>query len=461
MAVANGLENGKGRGLAVTRPVAALDVLIVAQAFAVAPVQEICSKVLQLLTDPSVCPRKKAQFLALSSGDGELTPVDIGWFCDGPFAAPPEVDASRVRRILEVNTQDMSCAAAAAGLEASAGSITEPRREEDQCGVWLLPSLLNHSCAPNTSFVLLGRDTVCVFAARDLEAGTEVTDSYADLFCPRRARQEELLRQKGFVCACCRCEAEARLPPAEVDRILDRQVKADHLLSLGGPEGIGRWLEVADLVQEAAAALTAAAKEGGGEAPMLRAALLPADISVARTLQCFTSAHPELGTLGGRAARACLQAASLIEALAPWSVHHISFLWMGLQMWLRAGASDSPPARATAFALAVAWCGRHGASLGWPGNLPELCLEAFGRRDTSGAAAGVLRAALDRLVALSLASGPPKAGRSSQQLLRQIRGAATLAAAAAPAAPSPPAHSAVALEGQEGNQTGPDSPNVT
>eukprot|EP00969_Alexandrium_andersonii_P124234 5489545-Alexandrium_andersonii.AAC.1 len=96
--------------------------------------------------------------------------VDMGLFHDNPFVVPSMPGATEVGRILETNAQDMSWAAAASSLEVSLACGAEARGAEDLCGVWLLPSLLNHSCLPNTAFVLLGDRTVCVFAARDLEA---------------------------------------------------------------------------------------------------------------------------------------------------------------------------------------------------------------------------------------------------------------------------------------------------
>mmetsp|Transcript_38102 Transcript_38102/g.109958 ORF Transcript_38102/g.109958 Transcript_38102/m.109958 type:complete len:458 (+) Transcript_38102:23-1396(+) len=411
IAVAKDLENGRGRGLVLKSPVSALDVLIVAEAFVVAPLQDLHAATLRLLADESVDPRRRAQFLVLSDGSGTSSDIDIDLYRTGPFPVPGEVDEARVKRVLQVNGRHLGPSAPSDSNSSpvQAGDAKKPRSERESCGVWLLPSLLNHSCAPTTGFIYLDNKYVCIFAARDLRAGDELTDSYVDIFCPRRQRLKELHEQKGFNCACSRCEKEKMLPDLVVNRTLDRQFNADLRLRKEGSGGVAQWAEEVKGVRDAIdKAVGSTMKSQGHEEDeaFLRAAFLEAELVAVRTLFAITGKDASPPPLCSRGAVAGMRAGASIEAVAPWTMPHIEALWMTLQMWVRAGKATSTAATATAQALVAAWCGRHGVALGWPRDLGENCLHAFGRReDAVPEAMEVLRTVLKDLVASGHSQG--------------------------------------------------------
>ena len=81
------------------------------------------------------------------------------------------------------------------------------------CGLWLAPSRLNHSCAPNCRWIHVG-DVMCVRAVQRVAAGTELTHSYGGVVgglqdgARRRAR---LRAGYGFDCRCELCSQELAL----------------------------------------------------------------------------------------------------------------------------------------------------------------------------------------------------------------------------------------------------------
>eukprot|EP00747_Dinoflagellata_sp_TGD_P028537 gnl/TRDRNA2_/TRDRNA2_133328_c0_seq1.p1 gnl/TRDRNA2_/TRDRNA2_133328_c0~~gnl/TRDRNA2_/TRDRNA2_133328_c0_seq1.p1 ORF type:complete len:528 (-),score=91.35 gnl/TRDRNA2_/TRDRNA2_133328_c0_seq1:93-1676(-) len=421
VAIAPSLENGKGRGLVTARPVAFLETLFVAKPFVVASADAICTECRKVLADPNVEQRRKAQFWALSDGSSEpLAPIDIGLFSgNGSFASPPPTAhrSGRVRGILETNAQGMESFASGASIDILPVETVDAPTDPELCGLWLLPSLLNHSCIPTVSWVALdNKGTICVFAACDLNAGMELTDTYLNLFSPLSVRQEELRSQKGFVCACARCEIESSaLPRGAADGLLSRQALADASLKRAGAIGLAEWLRETDAIRTEADRVIVKA---GGDKAMLRAAFMQADVTVAQTLcgivQELKTALVEKHDLRRRAAVACTRVVESVSAVAPLSMYHVHFLWLALGMWSQAGGDAASEAAATAQELVVTWCGRHGISLRWPDDLSDRCCAAFRRR---GGPAG---AAVARAVECALARLVPPTD-SSQQWRRIVQ----------------------------------------
>ncbi|XP_057844754.2 uncharacterized protein LOC131054295 [Cryptomeria japonica] len=73
-------------------------------------------------------------------------------------------------------------------------------------GAWLLPSFINHSCAPNAARINLG-DIMRIHAATDISAGEEICIPYFNVLFPYPCRQEAC-ESFGFRCLCERCELE-------------------------------------------------------------------------------------------------------------------------------------------------------------------------------------------------------------------------------------------------------------
>ncbi len=75
------------------------------------------------------------------------------------------------------------------------------------CGVWALPSFMNHSCAPNAHRINVG-SIMLVFASKDLPAGSEVTIKYYDTLIPK-ADRDAFAKRRGYSCNCVRCAVES------------------------------------------------------------------------------------------------------------------------------------------------------------------------------------------------------------------------------------------------------------
>ncbi|CAM6118575.1 unnamed protein product [Calypogeia fissa] len=90
-------------------------------------------------------------------------------------------------------------------------SWDEPRQVEtcDVWGVWLLPSFINHSCAPNCHRMIVG-ETIFIRAAVSIAAGEELTLPYFDIFEPLTIRDAHC-KTFGFRCECPRCTFERSL----------------------------------------------------------------------------------------------------------------------------------------------------------------------------------------------------------------------------------------------------------
>ncbi|XP_059099232.1 uncharacterized protein LOC131893268 [Tigriopus californicus] len=79
-------------------------------------------------------------------------------------------------------------------------------------GLYLAPSILDHSCAPNATVSFLGR-TIFVRTLVDMESPlkwNEVRISYIDLMETSEMRQKKLLEQYQFHCDCPRCVSSTR-----------------------------------------------------------------------------------------------------------------------------------------------------------------------------------------------------------------------------------------------------------
>ena len=159
------------------------------------------------------CPRTASLIYALSTGEeqeDELTVPEMALFrqetgdlSDGvgvlDSGRREVLDVDRIMKVLDMNclTED----APSANLLGNNGAVN--------CGVglWILPSLINHSCHPNARRTHVG-DHAIVHASRDIKAGEEVTFPYFDVLTPVGKRQEAA-RAWGFKCGCDRCRFEA------------------------------------------------------------------------------------------------------------------------------------------------------------------------------------------------------------------------------------------------------------
>ncbi|CAE7198225.1 Rpap3 [Symbiodinium natans] len=127
--------------------------------------------------------------------------------------------------------------------------------DPERSGLWLLPVYVNHSCLPNVQRLIV-LDCLFLRAGRDLKAGEELFDSYAETLQPWYRRRDSLASY-GFHCCCERCRLE--------EAVLGQQQKA-----------------VEDLLEQAAEAVRGA--DGAELAERTEAVATGAEVFTAKTL---------------------------------------------------------------------------------------------------------------------------------------------------------------------------------
>ncbi|QCD82535.1 uncharacterized protein LOC114176992 [Vigna unguiculata] len=173
------------------------------------------------------CPRTRGLINRLSSGENEeqLEVPDVGLFRPESVEKDGEVevvvDMVKLVGILDVNS-----------LTEDAVSANVLRRGNDCYGVglWLLPSLINHSCCPNARRLHVG-DYLVVHASKDLKAGEEVTFAYFDPLCGLSKRKEMSVNW-GIHCKCKRCRFEGEVLSKE--EIREIEIGVERGMDVGG-----------------------------------------------------------------------------------------------------------------------------------------------------------------------------------------------------------------------------------
>jgi len=91
----------------------------------------------------------------------------------------------------------------------SLDALAQQAQNGSGTAVYMLPSLLNHSCEPNIDAVWRDGDATLTLAARrDIAAGEELNITYIDAGLPATERRQLLLNGYGFVCMCPACVDE-------------------------------------------------------------------------------------------------------------------------------------------------------------------------------------------------------------------------------------------------------------
>lgn len=173
---------------------------------------------------------ERAPFFSLCSG-----PVEAG---AGDAAA---LNIRRIKAILKYNSfartsvgaSEISDACERIGLDTRLGRLATPEEWLEArggssswvSGLWILPSLMNHSCCPNARVRVIG-DFMFVHTVRPVAKGEEVLVSYVDACLPARERARRLADGWGFDCACERCRLSRSRPEiaameAELAEVLD------------------------------------------------------------------------------------------------------------------------------------------------------------------------------------------------------------------------------------------------
>ena len=119
----------------------------------------------------------------------------------GPAENPVNVPIERMRRIVDLNAYRCSPPVTEYSFMPD-DFVPESEAERHQTyGLFLFGALVNHSCTPNVSKVLLS-NWVFLRAARDIAAGEELVQYYCDIRMPVGLRQQELQRDFGGSASC-------------------------------------------------------------------------------------------------------------------------------------------------------------------------------------------------------------------------------------------------------------------
>ena len=82
-------------------------------------------------------------------------------------------------------------------------------------GLYSAPSMLNHSCHPNTLTLFIGRQLL-LKAIRDIGPGEQLFITYTDTLQLLSERQAELQSEYNVTCACERCLEDISQSPVSV-----------------------------------------------------------------------------------------------------------------------------------------------------------------------------------------------------------------------------------------------------
>jgi len=149
------------------------------------------------VTDPPLAWKEEHRLLLESlreSGHDVASWMTVDWYAS--VLARLHLNSFRV----DIPRVDMPLSLDALAQQAQNGSGT---------AVYMLPSLLNHSCDPNIDAVWRDGDATLTLAARrDIAAGEELNITYIDAGLPATERRQLLLNGYGFVCMCPACVDE-------------------------------------------------------------------------------------------------------------------------------------------------------------------------------------------------------------------------------------------------------------
>ncbi|KAH7443730.1 hypothetical protein KP509_02G048400 [Ceratopteris richardii] len=132
-------------------------------------------------------------FKSAGVSEEQLAFVTREWYCG--VLARLSLNSFRV----EILTQDTSSLLMAAAASISGDAISGS-------AVYILPSMYNHDCDPNTDITWPTNATAHLSARRDIEADEELRITYIDASMPHRARQKLLKEAYHFACNCSRCK---------------------------------------------------------------------------------------------------------------------------------------------------------------------------------------------------------------------------------------------------------------
>jgi tetratricopeptide (TPR) repeat protein len=204
---------GKGRGLFLTRDVAVGDLIMTSTAACIeehdsnSHVREVSSATSSFANGPQ---SRVSSSLAAAAINDRLLNAQLTNLYDGSRATDVKLKDFFPRHVgpgLPVVTKFK--AANVVKFNGFVSSTDSASGELEYTGLWILPSLFNHNCAPNVKRSMEGAK-MYFRAAKSMKAGTELCISYAQGTLQERSKT---LISFGIRCSCKLCESERRTAP--------------------------------------------------------------------------------------------------------------------------------------------------------------------------------------------------------------------------------------------------------
>ncbi|KAK6531883.1 hypothetical protein TWF694_003048 [Orbilia ellipsospora] len=140
----------------------------------------------------------------------------------------PVIDSFLIKQIVRLNAfSSSSYYDEFPEMRSTPTSFRNPSKSKENpfdpnCGFWILPSYMNHSCVPNARRVILG-DMMVIHAAVDIPKDTEILISYTDSKQPYQDRQGMFELSWGFTCHCQQCKFESTVNKSMEDIMFEMQ----------------------------------------------------------------------------------------------------------------------------------------------------------------------------------------------------------------------------------------------
>ncbi|RUP42945.1 hypothetical protein BC936DRAFT_137855 [Jimgerdemannia flammicorona] len=214
---------GKGRGIVTTRDVLEGTLILCSKAYAVVFEDELDANLIKISIDhsdksmtntPHIVARiaKRIQkepwtakeLYELHAGP-DIPPME---FVDGEV---PQIDIERIKNIVRANNFQPDDAFYPQAPSNDKSSATKSRDDfQSGTGLWILPSLLNHSCVPNAIYIIVG-DLLFVRAMQNIPKDNEVCVPYLPCTNTYNERVKKL-KARSFRCSCQLCVFERAHP---------------------------------------------------------------------------------------------------------------------------------------------------------------------------------------------------------------------------------------------------------
>ncbi|KAL0213260.1 hypothetical protein RCL1_006886 [Eukaryota sp. TZLM3-RCL] len=200
----------KGRGIRATKKLKPRTLILASKAFVFSPsAEDVTTGDAQQLTTQSI---NKLQVLSKDHEHRKLL-LSLSSFSRIPSKQQSEslmVNSDKISQIIAFNWFGSS----PFGYR---GTLVPRLNSFHAAGLWLKPSLFNHSCCPNCSYFTIG-EFIFIYTSGSVAAGEELCFPYVLLDDPYSVRRQQLANiclGQGFECKCDRCVVKSQYEDIE------------------------------------------------------------------------------------------------------------------------------------------------------------------------------------------------------------------------------------------------------